>query len=204
MPQIVCWQFQDFLPVLFPDFIRGHFRKEQMAQFVSENVDCFTVDGVERACTVELFSGQRFQSTLTVQASFFTAKGPEVLQHWHLSMGANQVELQSHGAVPIGINLDNHARREELRKKAKEYIHALTAEPQFAEQVTDSTRHTGLPRKILAMAQRFAQRSDVSTRSGDGMPTVGWAALRGTPLTRQENSRPWSRRPSPSTRCTTS
>lgn len=160
VPQIVCWQFQDFLPVLFPDFIRGHFRKEQMAQFVSENVDGFTVDGVEKSCTVELFSGQRFQSTLTVQANFFTAKGPEVLQHWHLSMGVNQVELQPHGAVPIGVNLDNNARREELRKKAKEYIHALTSEPQYAEQVTDSVRHTGLPRKILSMAQRFAQRSE--------------------------------------------
>ena len=65
-------------------------------------------------------------------------------------------------AVPIGVNLDNHARREELRKRAKEYIHALTAEPQYAEQVTDSVRHTGLPRKILTMAQRFAQRTDVS------------------------------------------
>lgn len=173
MPQIVCWQFQDFLPVLFPDFIRGHFRKEQMDQFVSENVDGFTVDGVEKSCTVELFSGQRFQSTLTVQANFFTVKAPEILQHWHLSMGVNQVELQSHSAVPIGVNLDNNARREELRKKAKEYIHALTSEPQYAEQVTDSVRHTELPRKILGMAQRFAQRSDVSTGPVMGSRPIG-------------------------------
>ena len=134
-----------------------------MARFVSENVDGFTVDGVERPCTVELFSGQRFQSTLTAQANFFTAKGPEALQHWHLNLGVNQVELQSRGAVPIGVDLANNARREELRKRTKEYIHALTSEPQYAEQVTDSVRHTGLPRKILGMAQRYAQRSAVST-----------------------------------------
>ncbi|KAK8088798.1 hypothetical protein PG997_003759 [Apiospora hydei] len=160
LPQIVCWQFQDFLPVLFPDFIRGHFKKDQMAKFISENVDGFTVGGSEKTCTVELFSGQRFQSTLTLRALFFTAKSPEVLQHWHMNAGVNSLELESRGAVPIGIDLDNTAVREDVRRKARDYVQSLIFEPQYAEQVTDSVRHTELPRKILRAVQVYGQRSD--------------------------------------------
>ncbi len=69
-PQVICWQFQDFLPVLFPDFIRGHFKKDEMSRFISENIDGFTVDGVERPCTVELFSGPRFTATFSITAKF--------------------------------------------------------------------------------------------------------------------------------------
>ncbi|KAK8138341.1 hypothetical protein PG984_001721 [Apiospora sp. TS-2023a] len=160
LPQIVCWQFQDFLPVLFPDFIRSHFKKDQMAKFISENVDGFTVGGTEKTCTVELFSGHRFQSTLTLRASFFTAKSPEVLQHWHMNAGVNSLELESRGAVPIGIDLDNTAVREDVRRKARDYVQSLIFDPQYAEQVTDSVRHTELPRKILRAVQIYGQRSD--------------------------------------------
>lgn len=163
LPQIVCWQFQDFLPVLFPDFIRSHFKRDQMTKFISENVDGFTVGGSEKTCTIELFSGHRFQSTLTLRASFFTAKSPEVLQHWHLHAGVNSLELESRGAVPLGIDLDNTAVREDVRRKARDYVQALIFEPQYAEQVTDSVRHTELPRKILRAVQIYGQRSDVST-----------------------------------------
>ncbi|KAK8020643.1 hypothetical protein PG990_005781 [Apiospora arundinis] len=160
LPQIVCWQFQDFLPVLFPDFIRSHFKKDQMAKFISENVDGFTIGGSAKTCTIELFSGHRFQSTLTLRASFFTAKSPEVLQHWHLNAGVNSLELESRGAVPIGIDLDNTSVREDVRRKARDYVQALIFEPQYAEQVTDSVRHTELPRKILRAVQIYGQRSD--------------------------------------------
>lgn len=158
----MCWQFQDFLPVLFPDFIRGHFKKEQMAAFISENIESFTVNGAEKACEVELFSGARFQSTLTVRAKFFTAKTPEVLQHWHMNVAANQLDLQTRGAAPIGIDMDNTSYREDMRRRTRDYIQAITFEPDYAEQVTDSFRHTDLPRKVLKIVQRFAQRSDVS------------------------------------------
>lgn len=161
MPQIICWQFQDFIPVLFPDFIRGHFRKDQMAKFVSDNVAGFSVGGVEKTCEVELFAGARFKSRLTVRASFFTAKASDVLQHWHLNSGVNQVELQSRGSAPIGIDMENSGMREELRRRSRDYIQALASEPVYAEQVTDSIRHTGLPRKVLGIVQRFAQSSDV-------------------------------------------
>jgi hypothetical protein len=151
--------------VLFPDFIRGHFKKDQMAMFVSENIEGFTVDGLEKPCEVELFSGSRWQSTLKVRAKFFTAKAPDVLQHWHMNVGSNQVELQSRGAAPIGIDMDNASYREELRRKSRDYIQSLTFEPQYAEQVTDSCRHTEVPKKVLKIIQRFAQRTDVSDDS---------------------------------------
>ncbi|KAL7626173.1 hypothetical protein AAE478_002943 [Parahypoxylon ruwenzoriense] len=159
VPQIMCWQFGDFLPVLFPDFIRSHFKKDQMASFISENVESFQVNGAELTCSVELFSGARFGSTLTVPASFFTPKSAEILRHWHMNMGINQVDLQSRGAAPIGIDPDNATQREELKKRAREYIQNLTSEPMYAEQVTDSIRSTQLPRKVLSIVQRYAQRS---------------------------------------------
>ncbi|KAH8203352.1 hypothetical protein TruAng_002447 [Truncatella angustata] len=162
VPQIMCWQFQDFLPVLFPDFIRGHFKKDQMASFFSQHIESFTIGGVEQSCEVELFSGTRFDSTLTVRANFFTAKTNEVLQHWHMNIGMNQLDLQTRDAAPIGIDLDNAPYRDDLRKKTRDYIQRITLEPQFAEQVTDSFRHTDLPCKVLKIVQRFSQRSDSS------------------------------------------
>lgn len=147
-----------------------------MAKFISENVEGFTVGGAEKTCTVELFSGHRFQSTLTLRASFFTAKSPEVLQHWHMNAGVNSLELESRGAVPIGIDLDNTAVREDVRRKARDYVQSLIFDPQYAEQVTDSVRHTGLPRKILRAVQTYGQRSDVSNFR-TAQPTVLMATL---------------------------
>lgn len=159
VPQIVCWQFQDFLPVLFPEFIRGHFRKDEMARFVNENIEGFAVGGVERPCTVELFSGGHFSAILSIKAKFFTAKTPDVLQHWHLAMGQNQIELESRSSAPIGVELDGSAR-DDLRKRSKEYIAAIVQEPYYAEQVTDALRHTDLPRKVLKIVHTYARNSD--------------------------------------------
>jgi hypothetical protein len=158
----MCWQFQDFLPVLFPDFIRSHFKKDQMAAFVNENIESFTVGGVESPCEVELFSGVRFASTLKVRAKFFTAKTNEVLQHWHMSVGMNQLDLQNRNSAPIGMDMENLSCRDDLKKRTRDYIQKIILEPQYAEQVTDSVRHTLIPRKVLTIVQRFSQRSDVS------------------------------------------
>ena len=160
VPQVICWQFQDFLPVLFPTFIRGHFKKEEMTRFITENIDSFTVDGAEKPCVVELFSGVQFTTTLQLKAKFFTAKAPDVLQHWHSHVGRNGVDLQSRGAAPIGLEMEGNAQRDELRKKAKEYIQCLIREPAYAEQVTDSLRHTDLPRRILRIVQQYSARCD--------------------------------------------
>ncbi|KAI1451069.1 hypothetical protein F5Y02DRAFT_14316 [Annulohypoxylon stygium] len=165
VPQIMCWQFGDFLPVLFPDFIRNHFKKDQMTSFISEHVENFKPNGSELTCTVELFSGTRFGSTLTIPASFFTPKSAEILQHWHMNMGMNQMDLQSRGAAPIGIDPENSAQREELKRKTREYVHNLSSDPMYAEQVTDSIRFTQLPKKVLKIVQRYAQRSESSQSS---------------------------------------
>lgn len=160
VPQVICWQFQDFLPVLFPPFIRGHFKKEEMAKFISDNIDGFTVDGVEKPCVVELFSGANFTTTFQIKAKFFTAKTPDVLQHWHMQVGRNCVDLLSRGAAPIGLDMDGNSPRDELRKKAREYIQAIVQEPAYAEQVTDALRHTDLPRRILRIVQKYSQRCE--------------------------------------------
>jgi hypothetical protein len=165
VPQVICWQFQDFLPVLFPDFIRGHFKKDEMSRFMADNIDAFAVDGVKQPCTVELFSGARFSTTLTITAKFFTAKTPDVLQHWHMHTGPNSVDLQSRGAAPIGLEMESNAQKDELRKKAKEYVQAIIREPAYAEQLTDSLRHTELPGKILRIVQNYSYRCDVSNSS---------------------------------------
>ncbi|KAI1197307.1 hypothetical protein F5X97DRAFT_180559 [Nemania serpens] len=162
VPQVICWQFSDFLPVLFPGFIRGHFKKEVMARFVSDNVSEFygsPSSPSSEPCLIELSSGARFRTTLTLPASFFVPKTAEVLQHWHMGIGMHQLDLQLRAAVPVGIDPRNSAQREALRRRTREYVNKLVDEPQYAEQVTDSLRGTQLPRRVLAIAQRFARRS---------------------------------------------
>ncbi|KAI1771308.1 hypothetical protein F4818DRAFT_445330 [Hypoxylon cercidicola] len=160
VPQIMCWQFGDFLPVLFPDFIRSHFKKDQMSSFISEHVENFKPNGSELTCQVELYSGHRFGSTLSLPASFFTPKSAEILQHWHMNMDTSQMDLQSRGAAPIGIDPENATQREELKRRTREYVQNLTSEPLYAEQVTDAIRATQLPRKVLTILQRYAQRAE--------------------------------------------
>jgi hypothetical protein len=162
VPQVVCWQFQDFLTVLFPEFIRGHFKKDEMTKFVKDNIDCFTVNGVEQPCHVELFSGSSFSATLSVDAKFFAAKTCDVLQHWHMSSGKDQVSLYSNGSAPIGLEFANSSQRDDLRKRAKAYIQEIINEPTYPEQLTDSFRSTQLPKKILRIAQTYAKQSEVS------------------------------------------
>jgi hypothetical protein len=167
IPQAVCWQFCDFTTVLFPEFIRGHLRKEEVVKFVGENIESFTVRGVEVPCTVQLVSGVGFRAVLEVRAKFFTAKTPDVLQHWHVQMGRNSMGLHSRGAAPIGLEVEGHgvgggdAQRSEMRRRVKEYIQAIVDEPRFAELVTPAPQHTELPRKVLRIVHDYAQRCDV-------------------------------------------
>jgi len=162
VPQIVCWQFQDFLPVLFPDFIRGHFKRDEMSKFITENIGSFTVNGVEQPCTVQLYSGSRFNSVLTIRAKFFTAKTDEVLRHWHMHVAQDRINLHSQSAAPLGLDSEGAAQKDEIRKKSKEYIQSIMKEPAYAEQVTESFRHSDLPRRILHVVQNYAIQSEVS------------------------------------------
>ncbi|PNP54291.1 hypothetical protein THARTR1_05498 [Trichoderma harzianum] len=186
VPQVVCWQFQDFLPVLFPEFIRGHFKKDVMASFITENVEGFTVNGAEQFCNVELSSGPRFATTLTLQAKFFTAKTCDVLQHWHLSNGEDHVDLQSQGSAPIGIEVNKGPQKDEMKKLTKGYIQALVNEPLLADQLTDSFRSTRLPNKILSIVQNFSKKSDSTmVKRALSIYTMHYVMTRHLCLTRQ-------------------
>ncbi|KAI0816605.1 hypothetical protein GGR55DRAFT_244880 [Xylaria sp. FL0064] len=161
IPQVVCWQFSDFLPVLFPSFIRGHFKKEVVARFISDNVSKFYSASPTPAepWLIELSSGSRFRPTLTIPASFCAPRSAEILHHWHMSTCAHQLDLHSRPAVPIGIDPRDNNQREALRRRTREYIDNLVNEPRYAEQVTDSLRSTQLPQRVLGIVQRYAQRS---------------------------------------------
>lgn len=163
VPQVVCWQFQDFVPILFPDFMRGHLRKASMAKFAADSIVSFEVDGAEQGCSVELFSGGRFRAVLAVEAKFFTPKTPDIIQHWHMvSVGRGRVELQSNGAAAIAVELEKAAERDILKKRTRRYIQELIAEPGFVDQVTESFRSTQLPRKLLGIIKQYADETEVS------------------------------------------
>lgn len=160
VPQVVCWQFADFIPILFPEFIRGHFRKEEMNKFMTENIEGFTVNGVEQNCSVELFSGPLFSTVLAVKAKFFTPIGDEVVRHWHLKSGMNRMELESNGSAAIGLEFKDPSERDMLKKRTKKYIQEVVAEPAFPEQVTDTFKHTTLPMRIIRIVKRYTEESE--------------------------------------------
>lgn len=158
VPGVVCWQFQDFMPVLFPEFVREHFRKEEMHKFMSEHVGSFpvgldeTVNGIE----IELSAGMQFSTKLRLRAKIFTARTDEVLKHWHLRMASNKdMVVDQVASVPLGVELDA-TMRDDLRKRIKEFVGQLVhQEPYYAEQMTDSFRHTLLPRRILKIVHSY-------------------------------------------------
>ncbi|KAF4965188.1 hypothetical protein FSARC_6982 [Fusarium sarcochroum] len=161
VPQVVCWQFQDFLTILFPEYIRGHLRKDEMSKFVAENIAGFQVQGIEQACAVELYSGPLFNTVLAIKAKFFTPKTKDVMQHWQLyNVGMNRVELQANRAADIGVELDKSAERDSLKKRAKKYIQDLLTEPYFVDQVTDSFQSTQLPQKLLRIIKQYADETE--------------------------------------------
>ncbi|KAG7290871.1 hypothetical protein NEMBOFW57_000876 [Staphylotrichum longicolle] len=170
VPQVVCWQFADFTPVLFPGFIRGHLKREEVVRFVEGNVASFRVEGRgEMPCVVQLMSGEGFSAVLEVRAKFFTAKTPDVLQQWHVMVGRNGMDLFSRGAAPIGLEMGDgeggkgsgDGQRGELKKRVREYVQAMVEETRFAELVTPPPQHTELPRKVLRIVHEYAERCDV-------------------------------------------
>lgn len=166
VPEAVCWKFSDFNDVLFPDFIRGHFRRDEMSKFVDANVASFTINGVEVPARVTLSSGPTFGTKLVVNAKFFTAKdaSSDVMQQWYQFSGnRGEVELEALRAAPIGLDINtdgvNTSQRSELRRKVEAYVDSLVSEPSYALQLTDSIRKTTVPRKVLQIVQQYAQAS---------------------------------------------
>lgn len=158
VPQVVCWQFPEFIPVLFPTFFREHLQRSEVSRFVTESAD-FSVDGAEMPVVVMLSSGWRWKSALTVKAKFFTPISEEVKRHWHMKSGGDQVSLEYKDSVHVGLDFDSGPQREELKKKIKEYMAAILQEPALVEQLTETLTHTTLPYKILHIARRFADLS---------------------------------------------
>lgn len=170
IPQAVCWQFCDFTAALFPPFIRGHLRRDEVSKFVGANIASFTVRGVELPCVVRLVSGVGFgdRAVLEVRAKFFTARSPDALQHWHTQLGHDGMVLHSRGAAPIGLEVEGapgsaaaDAQRTEMRKRVREYVQAMVDEPRYADLVTSGPQHTALPRKVLRIVHEYARRCDV-------------------------------------------
>lgn len=164
VPQVLCWRFDDFLVELFPAVLRSHFRKDEMATFVFNNIASFT-----HPCTVRLSSGPAFRSTLEIRgAKFFTAKSSEVLQHERLTMSGNQCHLKSHMAVPIGLDTSEASdagaslQQEKIKKVLRVYIDSIIKEDCYVEQLTATLRQTDLPRKILTIVRDYYTRTNVS------------------------------------------
>ena len=162
VPQIVCWQFPDFLPVLFPAFFRRHLKKDEVARFITENIEAFSINGLEKPCTVELFSGTRFGSVLRIRGKFFTPKTDDVMRQWHVHANHDGVDLQSKNAVPIGIDPEQGGLKDELPKQCREYVRDILREPAYAEQLTETLQHTDLPRRILHIVGNYRAQTDVS------------------------------------------
>ncbi|KAL1839187.1 hypothetical protein VTJ49DRAFT_1806 [Mycothermus thermophilus] len=147
VPGVVCWQFGDFTPVLFPAFIRSHLRRDEVVKFVEGNVQCFSVGGQDIPC-----------------------------KQWHMIAGRNGMDLVSRGAAPIGLEMpvdgkqdgptagdgaqQQQQQRAELKRRVREYVQAMVDEPRFAELVTPPPQHTDLPRKVLRIVHAYARRCD--------------------------------------------
>jgi len=155
-------------------------RREEVVRFVEGNVEEFRVGGREVPCNVQLVSGVGFSRrvVLEVRAKGFTAKTPDVLQHWHVMVGRNGMDLVSRGAAPIGLEVNAGAagkgkegkdkgggagdgQKAELKRRIREYIQAMVDEERFAELVTPPPQHTELPRKVLSVVHEYARRCDV-------------------------------------------
>ena len=159
VPQIVCWQFQDFMPVLFPSMMRTHFKKDKMAAFMAENLS-----NIETHYTlnVELYSGPCFATVLRLPVKAFRPKNERIMKHYHLYSGKNQMDLKEFNSAPLVLELDTAAQKDALKKAAKEYVLAMTKEQCYVSQTTDSIKHTHVPRRILEIVQEYANTTDVS------------------------------------------
>lgn len=172
VPEAVCWKFPDFTEILFPEFLRGHFRRDEMARFIRDNVASFTIGGAEvPARGVVLSSGPHFGAKLVVNAKFFTARdaASDINTHYYHFVGERGVDLEALRAAPIGLDLADGAaggsQRGELRRKVEAYVDALVAEPGYAAQTTDSIWRTAVPRRVLGIVQRYAARAPPAAAS---------------------------------------
>lgn len=165
IPQVMCWQFQDFVPILFPEFIRGHFDSKALYNFSKE----FKVYGVGRWGEVVLSSGWRFATTLRVHVKKFAAIESDVQTHWHLKVDGDVVQLFNETSLSIGLETVTESPKDELRKVLKSslkgYFEDLIKEHAFAEQVTETLVQRPelfFTREIMQAVCEFYWKSNVS------------------------------------------
>lgn len=168
VPGAACWKFSEFTTILFPTFLRQHFEKAEMNQFVKDNIASFTINGVDTPCTVTLSSGNHFVTKLTVKAKFFTPWTPtsDITQHWGSIVADTEkgVEMERYPCAPIGLDImDNDTGgtlRAELKRKIMAYMEGLTGEEHYAVQLSDITKDTTkVPMQVLQLVQRYAQQA---------------------------------------------
>ncbi|KKA27230.1 hypothetical protein TD95_005151 [Thielaviopsis punctulata] len=157
IPQLMCWQFEDFVATLFPGFVREHFREDAVASFYTQNILDFTFNGKPYGLSIALSSSCNFNTQLVIDTHIFTPKDKNILQHWHVHSNDYNVAMDLRSAVPIGIDPKNKAQLSELAKKVKEYLAALPREPHFARQLTQTMEHSDVSHQIICMVQRYAK-----------------------------------------------
>jgi hypothetical protein len=157
VPQVMCWQFQDFMPVLFPPMMRAHFRKEKMAAFMAENLADIET---HYTLNVELYSGPSFATVLRLPAKAFRPKNKSIMKHYHLYSVNRQIDMKEFNSAPLVLELETNAQRDALKKAAKEYVLAMTKEQCYVSQTTDSIKHTKVPHRILQIVQKYANDTD--------------------------------------------
>jgi hypothetical protein len=187
IPQILCWQFPDFIPALFPALLRGHFQKDAMAQFMQENIANTLVNGETMPCTISVKSGRTFRTTLTLSAKFFTPQqSSEVTEHWHKRVQGDRIFLNRQQSVPVRIEMDSNSQRDGIKKQIKDYVQNMLAEPSLVDQFTNSFRSTSVPRKVLQIVSNYADRSQSAmVRKALGVYAMHYAMTRHLSFTRQ-------------------
>ncbi|KAM0269256.1 hypothetical protein ACHAQH_009796 [Verticillium albo-atrum] len=157
-PQVVCWRFPEFIPVLFPDFMRTHLRRGAMAEFMMEHLG--PSPHFSETHQIELSSGDLFRATLVLKALTFKPMDENAHHGWHTQIKNDQVQLYKQDSVPLLLDLETGSQKDVINRKIKEYISALSTEPKYAEQITEKLDHTSLPKKILNIVQTYAKKTD--------------------------------------------
>ncbi|KAM0334015.1 hypothetical protein ACHAQA_001035 [Verticillium albo-atrum] len=156
-PQVVCWRFPDFIPLLFPGFMRTHFGRDEMAEFMSKHVGPMPTR--PEWYQIELHSGKLFSATLVLKAKIFKPRDEDAHHGWHTQIVNDEVDLHKARSVPLLLDLDSVSQEEATRRKIRDYTQALSTEQKYAEQLTENSHHTDLPRKILTIVQKYAEKT---------------------------------------------
>ncbi|EEY20916.1 conserved hypothetical protein [Verticillium alfalfae VaMs.102] len=157
-PQLVCWRFPEFIPVLFPEFMRTHLRRDEMAEFIREHVGMSSRSS--ESYQIELHSGDRFQTTLVLKALTFQPKDDDAHHGWHSRINKDEVQLHKQDSVPLLLDLETDSQKEAVKRKISTYISSLSTEKHYAKQITEELGDLALPGKILNLVQGYARKTD--------------------------------------------